>query len=97
MHRHAAAILLGTALLAFPGSLAGQEQRLTDDQIRDILIRQSIARYSGPCPCPYSTMRNGRKCAGNSAWSKPGGASPLCYRNDVNAARVAAYRLLERK
>jgi hypothetical protein len=47
------------------------------------MIRQSIASYSGPCPCPYSVMRNGRSCGKRSAWSKPGGASPLCYVSDI--------------
>ncbi len=47
------------------------------------MIRQSIANYSGPCPCPYSVMRNGRSCGKRSAWSKPGGASPLCYVSDI--------------
>jgi uncharacterized protein YraI len=35
--------------------------------------------YVGTCDCPYDRMRNGRLCGGNSAYSKPGGRSPLCY------------------
>lgn len=30
-------------------------------QVKQILIQQSISNYSGNCPCPYNTMRNGRK------------------------------------
>ncbi len=30
----------------------------TDDEIREILIQQSIRSYSGSCPCPYNTTRN---------------------------------------
>jgi hypothetical protein len=34
---------------------------------------------TGHCDCPYDRMRNGRRCGGNSAWSKPGGRSPVCF------------------
>lgn len=52
------------------------------------LVRQTPARrsgeplrgpYVGTCDCPYDLMRNGRRCGGNSAYSKPGGRSPQCY------------------
>lgn len=65
---------------------------ISDAKIKRILIERSIALYSGACPCPYNRMRNGRRCGGNSAWSRPGGASPLCYERDVTASMVAAYR-----
>jgi len=55
----------------------------TDTEIAQILIRQSIMSYSGSCPCPYSRARNGSKCGKRSAYSKPGGEDPLCYRSDV--------------
>jgi len=35
--------------------------------------------YVGTCDCPYDRMRNGRLCGRNSAYSKPGGRSPVCY------------------
>ena len=70
---------------------ASSSQR-TDAQIRQILIRQSISRYSGSCPCPYNTDRGGRSCGGRSAYSRPGGASPLCYPRDVSDGAVEAYR-----
>jgi uncharacterized protein YgiM (DUF1202 family) len=52
------------------------------------LVRQTPARrsgeplrdsYVGTCDCPYDRMRNGRRCGGNSAYSKPGGRNPQCY------------------
>jgi hypothetical protein len=69
-----------------------QKKRLSDAQIRKILIEESIAAYSGNCPCPYSTMRNGRSCGRRSAYSRPGGEAPLCYAKDVTAEMVQAYR-----
>lgn len=71
---------------------AEAKQPLTDQQIRQILIQQSIASYPGRCPCPYNTMRNGHSCGGRSAWSKPGGYSPLCYPQDVSKGMVEAFR-----
>ena len=65
---------------------------LSDAEIKKILIEQSIRSYSGACPCPYNVMRNGRKCGGNSAYSKPGGAEPLCYESDVTDEMVERYR-----
>ena len=69
-----------------------ESRRLTDDEIRDIIIQQSIASYSGSCPCPYSRARNGSRCGGRSAYSRPGGASPKCYRSDVSEAEVRRLR-----
>lgn len=64
----------------------------SESRIKQQIIRQSIASYSGACPCPYSVMRNGRACGRRSAYSRPGGESPLCYARDVSAADVEAYR-----
>ncbi|MFT6674547.1 MAG: hypothetical protein ACJAVM_000730 [Sulfitobacter sp.] len=58
---------------------------------RKDLIQQSIANYSGNCPCPYNRDRGGRKCGKRSAWSKPGGYAPLCYDSDVSRSRLTAY------
>ena len=64
----------------------------TDAEIRRILVRQSISAYSGSCPCPYNTDRAGRRCGRRSAYSRPGGASPLCYPGDVSDRAVATFR-----
>ncbi len=55
------------------------------------IIRQSIASYSGSCPCPYNVDRGGRRCGARSAWSRPGGYSPICYNSDVSNARLESY------
>ena len=49
------------------------------------LIRESIANYPGQCPCPYSIMTNGYRCGERSAYSKPGGYEPLCYKSDITS------------
>ena len=81
------AVLIGMAA-ATP--TAGQQ--MTDAQVRRAIVRESIANYPGSCPCPDSVMRNGSRCGGRSAYSRPGGAAPMCYPSDVTAAQIAAYR-----
>jgi hypothetical protein len=64
----------------------------TDDEIRREVIAQSIASYPGNCPCPYFSDSAGRSCGGRSAYSRPGGHSPLCYPNDVSQQAVSNFR-----
>lgn len=64
----------------------------SDAQIRQILIDESIAAYSGNCPCPYNTASNGSRCGRRSAYSREGGAAPLCYPKDVSKEMVQEYR-----
>lgn len=72
--------------------LSPPAQTVNRDAIIQKIIERSIRNYSGNCPCPYNTMRNGRSCGGNSAYSKPGGRSPICYPGDVTEAMIAAFR-----
>ena len=69
-----------------------KKKALTDAQIKQLLIDESIAAYSGNCPCPYNTDRRGRSCGRRSAYSREGGEAPLCYPKDVSAEMVKAYR-----
>ena len=87
---------IGVAILVAGFASPAAAPQMSDAEIRQALIRQSIANYSGSCPCPYSTDRAGRQCGGRSAYSRPGGAAPLCYPSDVTAAQVAAYRRRQR-
>ena len=64
----------------------------TDVEIKRLLIQASIGSYSGSCPCPYNTDRGGRRCGGRSAYSRPGGAEPLCYESDVSDWQVENFR-----
>jgi hypothetical protein len=68
---------------------------LTAAAIAALLVQESRSAYYAtgrPCACPDDTMRNGRRCGGNSAYSKPGGAQPLCYVTDVPPAMVEKHR-----
>lgn len=75
-----------------PKDAKAKQKRLSDAQIRQILIAESIAAYSGNCPCPYSRARNGSRCGRRSAYDREGGEAPLCFPKDVTAEMVQAYR-----
>ncbi len=70
---------------------------LTDAQIKQLLIKESIASYPGNCPCPYNTARNGSRCGGRSAYSRSGGYETLCYPEDITQQMVNAYRKTHKK
>ena len=79
------AVLLGTPLHA-------NAQAVSDEKVKELIIQQSIASYSGRCPCPYNIMSNGRRCGDRSAYSRPGGKSPICYERDIPKSVVERYR-----
>jgi hypothetical protein len=81
------AFLAVAALAAQPASA-----RDTDAQIKQKIIKASIAAYPGNCPCPYNTASNGSRCGRRSAYNRAGGYAPKCYPEDVSAAEVRAYR-----
>jgi hypothetical protein len=83
------ALLIATLLLVLTQPANGD---LSDAEIRHILIERSLATYSGNCPCPYNRDVAGRACGRRSAYSKPGGESPLCYPTDVTDEMVARFR-----
>jgi hypothetical protein len=68
---------------------------LTAAAIAALIVAESRRAYHArgrPCACPDDSMRNGRACGGRSAYSRPGGAAPLCYRTDVTETMIKAYR-----
>jgi hypothetical protein len=87
---HGKAVIAGVLHLML--SMAASAAELSDAQIRQALIQQSIGAYAGNCPCPYNVDRAGRQCGRRSAYSKQGGYSPLCYPADVTPEMIARYR-----
>lgn len=87
-------VKLALMLLALAALSSGQrvDQKKTDDQIKKEIIAESIAHYHGSCPCPYNIDRAGRSCGRRSAYSRPGGASPICYDKDVTQQMMDEYR-----
>lgn len=77
-------------LVLYPLLLLGND---SVSSIKNKIIQESISSYRGSCPCPYNTDRAGRKCGRRSAYSRPGGYSPLCYESDVTDKMVEEYRI----
>jgi hypothetical protein len=87
--------MLRFAVIALAVAIAvgqAKKSKKTDAEIRQEIINASIASYRGSCPCPYNVDRAGRRCGPRSAYSKPGGASPICYENDATQKMVDEYR-----
>lgn len=82
---------IGVVLFLFAVGVHASNQ-LTDDAIAKKLIQNSINNYSGNCACPYNQTRNGSRCGKRSAYSKPGGYSPLCYRKDVTDSMIQRWK-----
>jgi hypothetical protein len=78
-------------LLAVLPFMATAAMGLSTEQIKQQIIAESLASYPGNCPCPYNTTRNGRSCGGRSAYSRPGGYSPICYPQDVTQEIIKDY------
>jgi hypothetical protein len=85
--------VLSTIIILFitTGSFA-ENKYLTDKEVRQQMINESISAYPGKCPCPYNLTRNGARCGKRSAYSRPGGYSPLCYPSDISDKEVQNYR-----
>ena len=81
--------------VCWSGAASAQTAPLTDERVRQQIVQESVAAYLAtghPCACPYNSARNGSSCGARSAYSRPGGASPLCYPKDVSDGMVADWR-----
>ena len=82
-------IFVLSIILTFP---AIAKSNMSDAEVKQQMIHESIASYSGSCPCPYNTASNGSLCGRRSAYTKPGGYAPLCYDSDITSQMVKQYR-----
>jgi len=73
-------------------TVSAKETRLTEAAVAQLIIEESISSYHGNCPCPYNSARNGSRCDKRSAYSRAGGYSPLCFKEDVSKDMVQEYR-----
>ena len=82
------------ALVLVAGTAAAQtsSKTVSAPEIKKAIVQASLATYSGSCPCPYNVDRAGRRCGKRSAYSRPGGAAPICFEEDVTPAMVEGYR-----
>jgi hypothetical protein len=87
--------LFALFIVLLPAVALAQSARSTDQEIAAKIMQDSRAAYYAtghPCACPEDRARNGSRCGGRSAYSRPGGASPKCYVSDVTPSEIEAYR-----
>ncbi|WP_156120176.1 hypothetical protein [Aeromonas finlandensis] len=65
---------------------------ISDEQVKQQIIQESIDSYPGNCPCPYNHARNGSRCGKRSAWSRAGGYAPICYKEEITDEMVSEWR-----
>ena len=66
-------------------------QRWRDEEIAKRLVDDSIIRFRGDCPCPYSHAWNGKQCAGDSAYMRRV-PDLYCYPQDVPYYEIRRFR-----
>ena len=84
--------LLVLTMIMIGSSLAMADDKISDDEIKTVLIQQSIQAYGGECPCPYSKSPKGVPCGLNSAYSKIDRFTILCYSSNVTQKMIKEYR-----
>jgi len=88
-------IFAAALAVSFPTAAIAQPARLSDQEVAARIVDESRKAYYAtghPCACPDDLARNGSRCGGRSAYSRPGGASPKCYVTDVAPAEIAEWR-----
>ena len=82
------------SLLPLLWASAAAAQRVDDEEIRRMIIRDSLAGFSSrDCPCPYSYAWNGQQCADKSLYNQRTARRDIyCYPNDVSSRDIAEYR-----
>ncbi|RRZ90286.1 hypothetical protein [Erwinia sp. 198] len=84
-------LLLSLAVIFFCAGPA-LAARLSDEEVQQRIVAESIADYSGSCACPFNSARNGSRCGKRSAWSRQGGEAPICYVKEVTAEMINQWR-----
>jgi hypothetical protein len=88
------ALLAASAVLVF-AVYPALARDLSDMEVRAEIVKNSVAAYKAtghPCACPEDRARDGSRCGKRSAYSRPGGAEPLCYPTDVTDGMVLDWR-----
>ena len=77
---------------AGPSTTPPPPDPMTQDDLRDLLLDNSVASYPGYCPCPYSRNVDGFECGVEAAYYKPGGFRIKCYPQNLKGQDYIFYR-----
>nr|WED69100.1 hypothetical protein PJ912_02720 [Pectobacterium colocasium] len=84
-------MVCAVALLSFSTLSMAKTPRISDEQIKERIIQESISSYFGHCP--YNSARNGSKCGKRSAWSRAGEIRRFCYKDEVTRKMIDGWRM----
>ena len=86
--------LILLAIVPLLWTTVASAQRVGDDEIRQMIIRDSLAGFgTRDCPCPYSYAWNGQQCADKSLYNQRTSRRDIyCYPNDVSGRDIEEYR-----
>lgn len=65
---------------------------LSDDQVSQRIIDDSVASYPGTCACPSIPPGTAARAVAVVHGAKAGGYSPICYKKEVTKEMVKAWR-----
>jgi hypothetical protein len=71
-------LVLAMLVVAFYGSTASFKVQSSKADAALPVATEELLIFAGNCDCPDDTDAAGRRCGKRSAWSKPGGAQPIC-------------------
>jgi hypothetical protein len=83
--------VLAAAFVFVSDMAIAKSNQLTDDQVKQKIIDDSIASYPGTCACPFNTARNGSSC-GAAALGVKRRYSPICYKKEVSKEMIKEWR-----
>jgi hypothetical protein len=82
-------IALLSGLLLAGSALAGD---MSDGQVRERIVEESVAAHAGSCACPDDYDAIGHACGSRSAQVKAGGDKVVCYPHEISDQQVREYR-----
>lgn len=84
--------VVGVMVSVMVGDILWTDTERSSDEIRKVMIADSVSSYDGNCPCPYASDASGRRCGRRSAYIRAGGDSLLCFPTDISEDAVSQYR-----
>jgi hypothetical protein len=85
-------IRLLLSAIAVSGAAGPESSAMSEAEIRNRMIHDSIMEFPDRCPCPYSLAADRKPCGRRSAYSKTNGASPICFEKDVTPDMIKRFR-----
>ena len=84
--------ILIALVMTFSNQVLADRFLMTDEEIIQTIIYQSIASYPGTSVPPYYRFNNGSRCGNQGAYSKISGCYTICLKRDVTREIIDKFR-----